>query len=117
MKEALVDQGFEEFAVTEVHGHGSQPGPAACYRGVSYEIPFAHQALVELSVADTALDVVVDCIVDAAHTGRPGDGKIFVAPLEEVIEIGVEAPVIAQSRPNSRPRLAATADAAWPSAW
>jgi nitrogen regulatory protein P-II 1 len=118
VKEALVDQGYDEFAVTEVHGHGAQPGPTARYRGVAYELPFVHEVNVELAVPDTSLDVVIDCIIKAARTGKAGDGKIFVTPLDEVIEIGIGAPVAAaESRSNARPRLAATADAGWSSAW
>jgi nitrogen regulatory protein P-II 1 len=117
VKEALVDQGFDEFVVADVHGHGSERGPVACYRGVSYEISFAHQARVELSVPESALEVAVDCIVKAARTGQPGDGRVFVTPLSEVIEISLDRRAAPESRPSSRPQLAATADAAWPRGW
>jgi nitrogen regulatory protein P-II 1 len=117
VKEALMNQGFDEFVVAEVHGHGSQAGPVACYRGVSYEIPFTHQARVELSVPETALEVVVDCVVKAARTGQAGDGRVFVTPLSDVIEISLESPAAPESRPSSRPHLAATANAAWQRGW
>jgi nitrogen regulatory protein PII len=115
---ALSVLGFDEFTVADAHGHGAQHGPAACYRGVTYELPFVRQMLVEVSVPETALDVVIERIVNSAHTGRPGDGRIFVTPLDEVIEIGTDRPPAdAMVRPRTRPRLASIADSTWPSSW
>jgi nitrogen regulatory protein P-II 1 len=118
IQEALVSQGFDDFVVAEVQGHGLEPRPTACYRGVTYEIPFGHQVRVEFSVPDSSLEVVVDCIVKAARTGQAGDGRIFVTPLSEVIEIGLDRQAGPESRPSVlRPQLAATADAGWPRGW
>ena len=114
VKEALVDQGFGEFAITEVHSHGSLPGAMGSYRGVDFDIPYTQQARVELNVPDTSLEAVIDSIVVAARTGKPGDGKIFVTPLAEVIAIRLGRLAVLESRPSPRPRLAAVVEAEWP---
>ena len=118
VKDALSTQGLAEFVVAEVHGHGSRPGQTGQYRGVAFQIPFVHQIRMELSVPDSALDVTLERIVAAAFTGEPGDGKIFVSALAEVIDIGATSPAafVHESR-ATRPRLAATADATFSNAW
>ena len=65
----------------------------ACYRGITYEIPFTPQVRFELNVPDESLDIVVESIIGAARTGKPGDGKIFVTQLAEVVEINLNLPV------------------------
>ncbi len=114
----LVAQGFEEFTVTEVRGHGSGETPTACYRGITYETPFVPQARLELSVSDDVLDLVIECITKAAHTGKPGDGKILVTQLADVIEIRIDRRAVeAHDRRPLRPRLAAAVGGGLPSAW
>jgi nitrogen regulatory protein PII len=118
VKYGLLALGYDDFVVADAMGHGAQLGQTACYRGVKYELPFVHQLRVELSVPETALEAVIERIVNAAHTGQPGDGKIFVTSLAEVIEIGIDRPMAtAMSHSDVRPRLAATADANWPGGW
>jgi nitrogen regulatory protein P-II 1 len=118
VKEALSTEGFSEFVVAEIHGHGSRTGQMGHYRGVAFQIPYVHQIRVELSVPDSALDATLERIVAAAFTGEPGDGKIFVSAIAEVIEIGATSPTaFMHDTRAARPRLAATADPSLSSAW
>jgi nitrogen regulatory protein P-II 1 len=118
VKEALLTLGISDFVIAEVHGHGSGPGKTGMYRGATYQIPFVHQLRIELSVAESALDVVLERVVAAACTGEPGDGKIFVTAIEEVIDISDIRPnSFVHDRVSTRPRLAATADTSFSSAW
>ena len=112
VKKALVDQGIREFIVADVHGYGSQPVAVGCYRGATFELPAIQQTRFEFSVPDTSLTAAIDSIIDAADTGEPGDGKIFVTPVLEAIEISLGTQSVPQFRP--RPRLAATIGAEWP---
>ncbi len=120
VKDALIAEGYEEFTVLDAHGHGSQRGPTMFYRGSAYTTTFVHQFRVEVRVPDSALNLVVDAIVKAAHTGKAGDGKIFVTDLADEIEISIDrcTPARKQQSPPphspQRPRLATTTDAAWP---
>ena len=114
---ALREHGVEDFVFAEVGGHGSEHGPTACYRGVVYEIPFVHQMRVELSAAGDALQAVIDCITAAAFTGRPGDGKIFVMPLDEVIKIGADDHGAADSRAVGVSRLFSKVAASTANSW
>ena len=117
-KDALVARCFEEFTVTEVRGHDSHERPTACYRGVIYEIPFVPQERIELNVTDPAVDIVVECIPEAARTGGPGDGKIFVTQLADVIAISLDRPVhAAHDRPTKRAHRASAVDGPSSSIW
>ena len=87
VKEALHEIGVQGLAVTEVKGFGRQKGHTELYRGAEYVVDFLPKLKLEIVVADDMLDKVVAAIVESANTGRIGDGKIFVLPLEEAIRI------------------------------
>jgi nitrogen regulatory protein P-II 1 len=73
--------------VTEVKGFGRQKGHTELYRGAEYVVDFLPKIKVEVVVADDRVEAVIDAIVKSAHTGKIGDGKIFVSPIEQVIRI------------------------------
>ncbi len=87
VKEALHEIGVQGLTVTEVKGFGRQKGHTELYRGAEYVVDFLPKLKLEIVVSDDMLDKVVAAIVEAANTGRIGDGKIFVLPLEEAIRI------------------------------
>ena len=87
VKEALHEIGIQGLTVTEVKGFGRQKGHTELYRGAEYVVDFLPKIKLEVVVGDEMTDKVVDAIVAAANTGRIGDGKIFVLPLEETIRI------------------------------
>lgn len=87
VKEALHEIGINGLTVTEVKGFGRQKGHTELYRGAEYVVDFLPKIKLEVVVADEQAEAVVDAIVSAANTGRIGDGKIFVMPLEETIRI------------------------------
>ena len=87
VREALSAIGVQGITVTEVKGFGRQKGHTELYRGAEYVVDFLPKIKVEIAVKDEMADKVVQAIVQAANTGRIGDGKIFVMPIEEVIRI------------------------------
>jgi nitrogen regulatory protein P-II 1 len=87
VKEALHEIGVQGLTVTEVKGFGRQKGHTELYRGAEYVVDFLPKLKLEIVVADDMLDKVVAAIIESANTGRIGDGKIFVLPLEEAIRI------------------------------
>ncbi len=87
VKEALQGIGIQGMTVTEVKGFGRQKGHTELYRGAEYVVDFLPKIKVEIAVTDEMADKVVEAIVEAANTGRIGDGKIFVLPVEETIRI------------------------------
>jgi len=87
VREALADVGVQGITVTEVKGFGRQKGHTELYRGAEYVVDFLPKIKLEVAVADEQLDRVVEAIQNAARTGKIGDGKIFVSPLEQVIRI------------------------------
>jgi len=87
VKEALAAAGIEGMTVTEVKGFGRQKGHTEIYRGSEYTVDFLPKVKLELAVADEAKDKAVAAIIGAAKTGKIGDGKVFVLPLEDVIRI------------------------------
>jgi nitrogen regulatory protein P-II 1 len=87
VREALSEIGVNGLTVTEVKGFGRQKGHTELYRGAEYVVDFLPKIKVELVVADTMVDSAVDAIIKAAHTGKIGDGKIFVSSVEQVIRI------------------------------
>jgi nitrogen regulatory protein P-II 1 len=87
VKEALHAIGIQGMTVTEVKGFGRQKGHTELYRGAEYVVDFLPKIKVEIAVKDEMADKVVQAIVQAANTGRIGDGKIFVMPIEEAIRI------------------------------
>ena len=87
VKEALNDVGVSGLTVFEVKGFGRQKGHTELYRGAEYVVDFLPKIKLEFIVEDENLDVVIDTIKNSAHTGRIGDGKIFVSNIEEIIRI------------------------------
>ena len=87
VKEALHGIGIQGMTVTEVKGFGRQKGHTELYRGAEYVVDFLPKIKIEIAVPDEMADKVVQAVVNAANTGRIGDGKIFVLPMEEVIRI------------------------------
>ena len=87
VKEALSDIGIQGITVSEVKGFGRQKGHTELYRGAEYVVDFIPKIKLEVIVSDDVVAKVVAQIADAAKTGRIGDGKIFVTPVEEVIRI------------------------------
>jgi len=96
VREALSSIGVQGITVTEVKGFGRQKGHTELYRGAEYVVDFLPKVKVEAAVADELVERVIETIEGAARTGKIGDGKIFVTPIEQVIRIrtgetGVEA--------------------------
>jgi len=87
VKEALQDAGFQGITVTEVKGFGRQKGHTELYRGAEYVVDFLPKVKLEVAVAADMAEKVIESIRNAANTGKIGDGKIFVSPVEEVIRI------------------------------
>ncbi len=87
VKEALQGVGVQGMTVSEVKGFGRQKGHTELYRGAEYVVDFLPKIKIELAVADDIADKAVQAIVEAANTGRIGDGKIFVTDIEEAIRI------------------------------
>ncbi len=87
VKEALQQIGVQGLTVTEVKGFGRQKGHTELYRGAEYVVDFLPKIKLEIVIADEMVDKAVEAIVEAANTGRIGDGKIFVLPLGEAIRI------------------------------
>ncbi len=87
VREALTEIGVTGVTVTEVKGFGRQKGHTELYRGAEYAVDFLPKVKMEIAVSDEILDQALSTIVNAADTGKIGDGKIFVTRLEEVIRI------------------------------
>ena len=87
VKEALHEIGIQGMTVTEVKGFGRQKGHTELYRGAEYVVDFLPKIKLEVAVTDDMKDKVVEAIVAAANTGRIGDGKIFVLPMDEAVRI------------------------------
>lgn len=87
VKSALHDAGVQGMTVTEVRGFGRQKGHTEIYRGSEYTVDFVPKVKLEIVIDDERLQEVVDAIVKAANTGKIGDGKIFVLPVEQAVRI------------------------------
>lgn len=87
VREALSEIGVQGITVTEVKGFGRQKGHTELYRGAEYVVDFLPKVRLDAAVSDELVDQVVEAISKAAQTGKIGDGKIFVMPLEQVIRI------------------------------
>jgi nitrogen regulatory protein PII len=87
VRQALSEIGVTGMTVTEVKGFGRQKGHTEFYRGAEYVVDFLPKVKLEIAVSDDAVDTVIETITRAAHTGRIGDGKIFVSSLERVVRI------------------------------
>jgi nitrogen regulatory protein P-II 1 len=87
VKEALQDMGVQGMTVLEAKGYGRQKGHTELYRGAEYVVDFLPKMKIEIVVADDQAEAVLEALVNAARTGRIGDGKIFVTDLSDVIRI------------------------------
>jgi nitrogen regulatory protein P-II 1 len=87
VKEALQEIGLQGITVTEARGFGRQKGHTELYRGAEYVVDFLPKVKIEVVVTDEMVEKTIEAIVAAAQTGRIGDGKIFVLPLEDAIRI------------------------------
>ena len=87
VREALSEIGVQGITVTEVKGFGRQKGHTEVYRGAEYSVDFVPKVRVEVVVDDSAVDKVVDVIVQAARTGKIGDGKVWVSPVDTVVRV------------------------------
>lgn len=87
VKTALADIGIEGMTVAEVKGFGRQKGHTEIYRGSEYTVDFLPKVKIEIAVDDSQVDKVVETITAAARTGKIGDGKLFVIPLEAAVRI------------------------------
>jgi nitrogen regulatory protein PII len=87
VREALAEVGVQGVTVTEVKGFGRQKGHTELYRGAEYVVDFLPKIKLEVAVTEDMVERVVEAIGNAARTGKIGDGKIFVSPLEQVVRI------------------------------
>ena len=87
VREALLDLGLLGLTATEVRGFGRQKGQTEIYRGSEYEVSFLPKVKIEVAVEDDIVDKVIDAIREAAHTGKIGDGKIFVTDVLRTVRI------------------------------
>lgn len=87
VREALADAGVTGMTVTEVKGFGRQHGHTELYRGAEYAVDFLPKLKIEIALADEQLDIAIDTITKAAHTGKIGDGKIFVMDMQQAVRI------------------------------
>ena len=96
VREALSDLGLQGLTVTEVRGFGRQRGRTELYRGAEYIVDLVPKLKLEIAAPEEQVEPIIEAVMAAAHTGKTGDGKIFVSRLEQVIRIrtaetGVEA--------------------------
>ena len=87
VKSALRDAGVEGMTVTEVRGFGRQGGHTETYRGTEYQIDFVPKVKVEIVTEESGVDRIVELLTDAARSGKIGDGKIWVTPVERIVRI------------------------------
>jgi nitrogen regulatory protein P-II 2 len=92
VREALSAIGVQGITVTEVKGFGRQKGHTELYRGAEYVVDFLPKVKIEAAIADELLDQVIEAIEKSAHTGKIGDGKIFVFNLESCVRTGESGP-------------------------
>lgn len=85
--EALMEIGIPGLTVSEVRGFGRQKGHTELYRGAEYVVDFLPKLRIELALPDAMVESAIDAICKAAYTGKIGDGKIFVYPLEQVVRV------------------------------
>ena len=87
VREALAEVGLTGLTVTEVKGFGRQKGHTELYRGAEYVVDFLPKVKIEVVVADNQCDQVIDAIIGAARTGKIGDGKVWVTPVESLVRV------------------------------
>ncbi|WP_444929277.1 P-II family nitrogen regulator [Microbulbifer sp. SSSA002] len=90
VRDALREAGVNGVTVTEVKGFGRQKGHTELYRGAEYVVDFLPKTMLQIAVADSQLDAVIEAVGSSAQSGKIGDGKIFVAELEQVVRIRTE---------------------------
>jgi nitrogen regulatory protein P-II 2 len=87
VRESLSEVGVQGITVTEVKGFGRQKGHTELYRGAEYVVDFLPKIKIEIATDEDKVDTIIEAITNAAATGKIGDGKIFVTPLEQIIRI------------------------------
>ena len=87
VREALSDIGIQGMPVTEVKGFGRQKGHTEVYRGAEYAVDFLPKIQIDIVLSDDQIERVIEVIIETARTGKVGDGKIFVTPVDQVIRI------------------------------
>lgn len=87
IKDALGQAGVHGMTVTETQGFGQQKGHTEVYRGAEYAVDFVPKVKIEIVIDDELLDDVVRAVVDSAHTGKIGDGKVWVTPVDDLIRV------------------------------
>jgi nitrogen regulatory protein P-II 1 len=87
IKAAVESVGIIGLTMTEVQGYGRQKGHTEVYRGAEYQVDFIPRAKVEVLVSDEVVDRIVDVIVNAARTGKIGDGKVWVSPVDALVRV------------------------------
>lgn len=87
VKDALTEAGITGMTVSDVKGYGRQQGHSELYRGAEYVVDFLPKIKIELIVAEDDVDSTIEVIIEAAKTGKIGDGKIFVSPVERIVRI------------------------------
>jgi len=87
VREALNEIGIEGMTISEIKGFGRQKGHTELYRGAEYSVDFLPKVKIEIAINDELVERTIDAIVESAHTGKIGDGKIFVTNLENIIRI------------------------------
>ena len=87
VKDALAQAGVTGMTIVDVKGYGRQQGHSELYRGAEYVVDFLPKIKLELIVADENVDSTISVIIEAARTGKIGDGKIFVSPVEKIVRI------------------------------
>jgi len=87
VKEALTEAGITGMTVSDVKGYGRQQGHSELYRGAEYVVDFLPKIKIELIVSENDVDSTINIIIEAAKTGKIGDGKIFVSPVEKIVRI------------------------------
>ena len=87
VKDALLDLGITGMTVAEVRGHGRQKGHTELYRGAEYSVDFIPKTELSVVIPDDQVDATIEAIRTAANSGKIGDGKIFVSPIERVVRI------------------------------
>jgi len=87
VKEGLMDLGIKGLTVSEVKGYGRQKGHTEIYRGAEYVVDFLPKVKIEIVVDDDLVDSVIEKIIETSKTGKVGDGKIFIIPIEDAIRI------------------------------
>ena len=87
VRNAVAELGIQGMTVTEVKGFGRQRGHTELYRGAEYVVDFLPKSKIEIAAADDQVEAIIEAVMAASRTGKVGDGKIFVTPLEQVVRI------------------------------